>query len=172
MHIQSAHSRRGHPDTHAVGSVCEDDGHSRAEHDSGRISPADNIRLFASTLAVSRSGATRICAKPATDEPILFTVVACLLMASSTASGPSSMPPVIWPRSDILQRMAVSVVPRILESMTSIAESMATRGSPRPRRMCRSMGVLDDVALGREVGQDVDRRVGYENDFGIARHAN
>ena len=47
---------------------------------------------------------------------------------------------------------------------------MATRGVPKPDLREQVDGVLDDVALGIEIREDVDRRVGDEQGLGIGRH--
>ena len=91
-------------------------------------------------------------------------------MALSKASGPSSSPPVICPRSAILQSAAASMVDGILVVTVSTAERIATRGVPMPMPDPEVDGVLDDVALGIEVGEDVDRRVGDEQRLAVARH--
>ena len=54
-------------------------------------------------------------------------------IALSNASGPSSTPPVIWPRSAILQSAAASIVDGILLVTVSTADRIATRGdTPTP----------------------------------------
>src|SRR5258706_5726599 len=63
---------------------------------------ARNDRFLASMLPASRSGTTRIWARPATSEWMPLMRAASRSMALSNASGPSRMPPVIWPRSAIL----------------------------------------------------------------------
>ena len=73
----------------------------------------------------------------------------------------------IWPRSAISHRWAVSVVPQTSELMTSTAERMAP-GFAGAKADLQVDGVLDDVPLAVEVGKDVDRRIGDEKDFGIA----
>ena len=50
----------------------------------------------------------------------------------------------------------------------STAERMATRGVPRPDLGEQVDGVLNDVVLGVEVGENVDRGIGDEQRFGIA----
>jgi hypothetical protein len=60
-------------------------------------------------------------------------------MALSKASGPSSTPPVICPRSAILHSAAASMVEGIFVVTVSTAERMPTRGVPRPIRVYRSM---------------------------------
>src|SRR5262249_33212491 len=62
---------------------------------------AMRVSCLASMLPASRSGTSRMSASPATSERICLTSAAVLLMALSIASGPSSRPPVIWPRSAI-----------------------------------------------------------------------
>ena len=47
---------------------------------------------------------------------------------------------------------------------------MATRGVPRPTVREQIDGVLHDVALGIEIGKDVDRGVGDEKRLRIGRH--
>src|SRR4029453_11518295 len=90
-------------------------------------------------------------------------------MALSKASGPSSTPPVIWPRSAILHRAAASMVDGILDVTVSTAETMATRGVPSPACVNRSIAFWM-VALRIEIGEDVDRRVGDQQGLRIRRH--
>ena len=52
----------------------------------------------------------------------------------------------------------------------STADRIATRGVPSPSLREQIDGVLHDVALGIEVGEDVDRRVGDEQRLGVGRH--
>ena len=76
---------------------------------------------------------------PATWETIPFSAAAAGLTALSKASGPSTRPPVIWPRSAILHSAAASSVERILGLTVSTAESTATRGVSMPITWARSM---------------------------------
>jgi len=69
------------------------------------------------------------------------------------------MPPVIWRRSAILQSAAASRVDLIFSVTVSTAERIATRGSAIPRAVYQVDRVLDDVALIRQRGVDVDRGV-------------
>src|SRR5208337_2825206 len=89
---------------------------------------ARNVRFLASMLPASRSGTTRICACPATADLMPLISAACGLTALSKASGPSRRPPVICPRSAILQSAAASMVDGIFGVTVSTAERMATRG--------------------------------------------
>ena len=100
--------------------------------------------------------------------PLIFAASGSI--ALSKASGPSRMPPVIWPRSAILHSAAASMVEGIFDVTVSTADRIATRGVPRPTCGEEVDGVLDDVALGVEIGKDVDRRVGDEQRLGIGRH--
>src|SRR3569833_3125748 len=93
---------------------------------------ARSARRLASMLPASRSGTIRMSARPPTGELIFLTATASGLMALSSASGPSSMPPVIWPRSAILHRAAASIVEGTLGLTVSMALRMATRGSWTP----------------------------------------
>ena len=72
--------------------------------------PARNDRLLASMLPASRSGTISTLARPATGETMCLIAAASGLMALSSASGPSSTAPVIWPRSAILHSAAASIV--------------------------------------------------------------
>ena len=73
-------------------------------------------------------------------------------MALSNASGPSSMPPVICPRSAILQSAAASIVAGILEVTVSTAARMATFGVLTPREIARSMAFWQMSTLSSSVG--------------------
>src|SRR5689334_15861471 len=64
--------------------------------------PARKDRLLASMLPASRSGTTSTFARPATGDTICLMTAASSLIALSSASGPSRIPPVICPRSAIL----------------------------------------------------------------------
>ena len=89
-------------------------------------------------------------------------------MALSKASGPSRTPPVIWPRSAILQSAAASIVDGILrrDGFDRGEDGNARRAEADLREQIDR--VLDDVALGVEIGEDIDRRVGDEQRLRIA----
>src|SRR5271169_2737330 len=57
--------------------------------------PARKDRLFASMFPASRSGTTNTFARPATGDTMSLIAAASLLIALSSASGPSRTPPVI-----------------------------------------------------------------------------
>ena len=100
---------------------------------------ARNDRLLASMLPASRSGTTRMFARPATGDAIFLIAAASGLMALSSASGPSSSAPVIWPRSAILHRAAASIVEGTFAVTVSIALRIATRTSSTPIACARSI---------------------------------
>ena len=92
------------------------------------------------------------------------------LIALSSASGPSSMPPLIWPRSAILHKAAASSV------LGHLRVHGLDRRQDRHARLAQAQAemqvdrVLDDVDLGLEVGDDVDRGVGDEQRRRVGRH--
>ena len=69
---------------------------------------------------------------PATSDLIPLVFAASLLMALSNARGPSRRPPLIWPRSAILQSAAASSVAGIFELTVSTAQRIATFGFSNP----------------------------------------
>ena len=83
-------------------------------------------------LPLSRSGTTSTSACPATGEAMPLVRAAVIDTALSKASGPSSTPPVIWPRSAILHSAAASSVAGIAGLTVSTAARMATLGSATP----------------------------------------
>ena len=87
--------------------------------------------------------------------PLIF--AASRLMALSKASGPSSSPPLIWPRSAILQSAAASSVAGIFEFTVSTAARIATFGRSTPNDRARSIAFWTDVHLVLERRRDVDR---------------
>src|SRR6266511_3754728 len=90
---------------------------------------AINARFLASIFPASSSGTTRICARPATSDLMPLILAASGSIALSKARGPSRIPPVICPRSAILQSAAASMVEGIFEVTVSTAERIATRGA-------------------------------------------
>src|SRR5262249_9961829 len=94
---------------------------------------------LASKLPDSRSGTTRMSARPATADSMPLTFAASSEIALSKASGPSRMPPVICPRSAILQSAAASIVERISGVGVSTAERIAAFGSAMPRTCARAI---------------------------------
>jgi len=75
-------------------------------------------------------------------------------IALSNASGPSSRPPVICPRSAILQSAAASIVDGILAVTVSTADRMATRGDgPIPIRVYRSIAFCTISRLASRSGK-------------------
>src|SRR5690242_4684136 len=94
--------------------------------------PARKERHLASMLPASRSGTTSTLAHPATGETMCLMTAASSLMALSSASGPSRIPPVICPRSAILHNAAASIVDGTAGLTVSIADMIATRTSSNP----------------------------------------
>src|SRR5258705_6058591 len=87
----------------------------------------------------SRSGTTRICARPATSDLMPLMRAASRSIALSKASGPSSSAPVICLRSAILHSAAASMVDGIFDVTVSTADRIATRGIvPKPAWLKRS----------------------------------
>ena len=121
-------------------------------------------------LPASRSGTSRISASPATGDTMLLSLAASRLMALSNASGPSSRPPVIWPRSAILHSAAASIVDGISEVTVSTADRIATFGRPMPQGMRKIDRVLHDIDFILQRRKDVHRSVGDEQRFWIGRH--
>ena len=75
------------------------------------------------------------------------------LMALSKASGPSSRPPLIWPRSAILHSAAASMVEGSLAVTVSTAERMATLGVAMPSAWASSMALAMMSALSSRLGR-------------------
>src|SRR5271169_1288603 len=110
----------------------------------------------------SRSGTTRIWARPATSDLMPLILAASGSTALSKASGPSTMPPVIWPRSAILHSAAASMVDGIFGVTVSTAERMATPRYAQAAMRKQIDGVLHDIALGFKIGENVDSGIGDE----------
>ena len=99
---------------------------------------------------------------PATAETMPLVSAAAALIALSNASGPSSTPPRIWPRSAILQSAAASSVDGIRALTVSTADSKATFGRVDAKGDREVDRVLHDVDLVLEAGRDVDGAVGED----------
>ena len=89
---------------------------------------------------------------PATSDVIPLILAASLLIALSNASGPSSRPPVICPRSAILQSAAASIVAGIFELTVSTAARIATFGVSTPSDIARSIAFWQMSTLSSSVG--------------------
>ncbi len=100
---------------------------------------------------------------------MLFVRAASIEIALSNASGPSSTPPVICPRSAILHSAAASSVPGIFGLTVSTAERIATFGFAMPRMCARSIAFWQMSTLSSSVGIDVDRGVGDQQQPRIRR---
>ena len=154
----------------AIGAAGQDDRHAGAQHDARRVGAARKVSCLASMLPASRSGTSRMSARPATGETMPFSAAAASLTALSKASGPSSTPPVIWPRSAILHSAAASSVEGIRALTISTAARIATRGCGNADHMREIDGVLHDVGLVRQRRRDVDGGVRQQQRARIVRH--
>ena len=128
------------------------------------------FQLLGQHVARPRGRAPRGCRpgrRPARRCP--WRLAAASETALSKASGPSSTPPVICPRSAILHSAAASSVERDLraDGFDGRQDRHPRLGDPQDMRQVD--GVLDDVALVLEVGIDVDRRVGDEERPRVSR---
>ena len=90
---------------------------------------------------------------PATGEAIFLVRAASALIALSNASGPSSTPPSIWPRSAILHSAAASIVDGILLVTVSTAERIATLGRSTPSARMKSIAFWTISRLSSRVGK-------------------
>ena len=131
---------------------------------------ARKVRFLASMLPASRSGTTRICARPATAD--LMPLILRRLGIDGVVEGER---PVEDAAGDLA---AVGHLAQRggLDGRRDLRRHGLDRREDRdPRRAEADLreqvdGVLDDVALGIEIGKDVDRRVGDEQRLGIGRH--
>ena len=114
--------------------------------------PARKLRLLASMLPASRSGTSSTLARPATGESIFLIAAASGSIALSSASGPSTLAPVIWWRSTILHSAAASIVDGTFALIVSIADSTATRTSSMPSAWARSIAFCRMSAFSSSVG--------------------
>ena len=73
-------------------------------------------------------------------------------IALSKASGPSSRPPAIWPRSAILHSAAASSVEASFGFTVSTADRIATFGRSTPSTRARSIALATMSALSSSVG--------------------
>ena len=101
--------------------------------------PAKYCNCLAIMLPASRSGTSKMSARPATGDTMPLALAASSLTALSKARGPSRMPPVICPRSAILHNAAASRVELIFGFTVSTADSTATLGAVMPSMCAKSM---------------------------------
>src|SRR5580700_8182517 len=115
-------------------------------------------------LPDSRSGTTSIWARPATSDLIPLMRAASLSTALSKASGPSRSPPVICPRSVVLQSAAASIVDGIFDVTVSTADRIATLGNAAEVGLDEQINrILDNVRLAIEIRKNVDCGVSDEH---------
>ena len=91
-------------------------------------------------------------ARPATADSMCLIAFDSRLIALSSASGPSRIAPVIWPRSAILQSAAASIVDGMFGFTVSVAERMATRTSANLSAVARSIAFWMMSTLAASVG--------------------
>ena len=115
-----------------IGARGQNNGNAGPEHDPRRVGLRQINKVFRQHVAGLKIGHDQDLCRPATADLMPLILAASLSTALSKASGPSSKPPVIWPRSAILQSAAASMVEGILAVTVSTAERIATRGVPRP----------------------------------------
>ncbi len=126
------------PRAHAVRAAREDDRYARAEHAGPRCRRSRGSSAASRGCCRPRDPARAGCRdrrRPRTSMPLIR--AASLLIALSNASGPSSRPPVICPRSAILQSAAASIVAGIFEVTVSTAARIATFGCLDAQRRAR-----------------------------------
>ena len=97
-----------------------------------------------------------------------FDSAASLLIALSKARGPSRIPPLICPRSAILQSAAASIVAGIFEVTVSTAARIATLGFSDPARS-RDQSRSGKYHFVFQRGGDIDRTVSNNQDLVIRR---
>ena len=131
---------------------------------------AMKVRFLASMLPASRSGTTRICARPATSDLMPLIRAASGSIALSKASGPSRI------AAGDLAAIGHLAQRRRLDRRRYLRGHRLDRRKDRDARRAQADlreqvdRVLDDVALGVEIGKDVDGGIGDEQGFGIGRN--
>ena len=161
----------GHARAHVIGARREDDRHARAEHDARSIGVRRGRSGSSPACCRLRDRARPGCLRrPATWDLMPLMRAASGLIALSKASGPSSMPPVIWPRSAILHSAAASMVEGMFDRDRLDGGQDGDLGRPEPEPLKEVDGVLHDVALGHQVGEDVHGSIGDEQRLRMIRH--
>src|SRR5512132_3153573 len=116
----------------AVGPAGQDDRHAGADDDPRRLGVRHEYQLLHQHVA-----GLEIRHHQDVTMPLVF--AASSSMALSKASGPSIRPPLIWPRSAILQSAAASMVEGIFGVTVSTAERIATLGLAMPMACASSI---------------------------------
>src|SRR5215217_7181510 len=135
-----------------VSAARQDDGHAGTQHDPGRIRIGQEGQAPGQHVAGFEVGDDKDVGLPATGDLMFLIWAAPRSMALSRARGPSRMPPVIWPRSAILQSAAASMVDGTFGFTVSMADRMATRTVSTPRAWARSMAFWTMSTLSSRVG--------------------
>ena len=131
---------------------------------------ARNVRFLASILPASRSGTTRICARPATSD------LMPLMCAASGLDGVVESERAIEDAAGDLSAIGHLAKRGRLDGGWDLRGHGLDRGKDGDTRSAETDlrekidRVLDDVALGIEVGEDVDRGIGDEQRLGIGGH--
>ena len=131
---------------------------------------ARKVRFFASMLPASRSGTTRIWPRPATGPAM--PLIARRLRVDRVVEGERA----VEQAAGDLAALGHLAERRGLDGRGDLGRHRLDRRQDRDARRAEADagpevdGVLDDVALGVEVGEDVDRRVGDEQRLRVAGH--
>ena len=137
---------------HAVGAAGENDRNAGAEHEAGAVGVGEEAELLGEDVAGLEIGREQDVGIAGDLGVMPLIRAASLLIALSNASGPSSMPPVICPRSAILHSAAASIVAGIFELTVSTAARIATFGVFTPSVIARSMAFWQMSTLSSSVG--------------------
>ena len=131
---------------------------------------ARKVRFLASILPASRSGTTRICARPATSRANAFDLrclrINCVIESKRTVEQTSRDLPAI---SHLAQRG------RLDRRGNLRRHCFDRREYCHPRSAKTNLGeevdrVLDDIALSIEIRKNIDRGIGNEQRFAIGGH--
>src|SRR6516162_4248419 len=137
--IEDGGGAGGHARAYGIGARGEDDRYPRAEDHSRRVRLGEERQVFGQHVPGLEIGHDENLRAPGDERRDALIFAASGSMALSKASGPSRIPPVICPRSAILQSAAASIVDGIFGVTVSTAERIATRGVPSPTWVNRSI---------------------------------
>ena len=162
---------RGKPRELRVGAAGQDDRHAGAEHDAGGVGAGQERQALGQHVAGLEIGHDQHVGAAGDRRDDLLDRGGLGLIALSSASGPSRMPPVIWPRSAILHSAAASSVDGTLGLTVSMALRIATRtGSVRPAPAPGRSRSARCRPCHLERRRDVHGGVGDDQGLGMARH--
>ena len=129
---KSRHRAGGHPRSDRVRTRSEDDGYPCAQNDACSVGLQEKSEVFCRHVAGFKVWHDQDLCLAGHLRFYALDRRSFRMIALSKASGPSRMPPVIWPRSAILQSAAASMVEGIFDVTVSTADRMATLGVPWP----------------------------------------